>query len=39
MKVWVVIFLCLNVVAVFMELALGYSTKEFLIVYISFISQ
>ena len=38
MKVWVVIFLCLIVKAVCMELALGYPIKDFLIAYHSFIS-
>ena len=39
MKVWVVIFVCLNVKAVSMELAPGYSTKDFLLAYSSHVSQ
>ena len=33
MKVWVVIFLCLNTKAVSMEISAGYSTKDFLLAY------
>ena len=39
MKVWVVIFLCLNSKAVSMELAPGYSTEDFLTAYSAHISQ
>ena len=39
MKVWVVIFLCLNVKAVSMELAPGYSTSDFLLAFSSHVSQ
>ena len=33
MKVWIVIFLCLNTKAVSMEVAAGYSTDDFLVAY------
>ena len=39
MKVWVVIFLCLNTKAVSMELAPGYSTRNFLCAYNTYTSQ
>ena len=39
MKVWVVIFLCLNSKAVAMELAPGYSTEDFLVAYSAHVSQ
>ena len=39
MKVWVVIFVCVNVKAVSMELAPGYSTNDFLLAYSSHASQ
>ena len=39
MKVWVVIFVCLNVKAVSMELAPGYSTSDFLLAFSSHVSQ
>ena len=39
MKVWVVIFLCLNSKAVSMELAPGYSTEDFLVAYSAHTSQ
>ena len=39
MKVWIVIFLCLNVKAVCMEVAPGYSTSDFLLAYHSHVSQ
>ena len=38
MKVWVVLFLCLNTKGVSMELAPGYSTKDFLLAYMSHVS-
>ena len=38
MKVWVVIFLCLNTKAISMELSPGYSTDDFLIAYSSHVS-
>ena len=37
MKVWVVLFLCLNTKAISMELAPGYSTDDFLVAYNSHI--
>ena len=39
MKVWVVIFICLNTKAVSMELAPGYSTNDFMLAYSSYVSQ
>ena len=39
MKVWIVILLCLNTKAVSMELAPGYSTKDFLLAYHTHVSQ
>ena len=39
MKVWVVLFLCLNVKAISMELAPGYSTADFLLAYAAHVSQ
>ena len=39
MKVWVVLFLCLNVKAISMELAPGYSTDDFLLAYSAHVSQ
>ena len=39
MEVWVVIFLCLNVKAVSMELVPGYSTSDFLLAYSSHVTQ
>ena len=39
MKVWVVIFVCLNTKAVSMELAPGYSTNDFMLAYSSYVSQ
>ena len=39
MKVWVVIFLCLNTKAVSIELAPGYSTSDFLLAYSTYVSQ
>ena len=39
MKVWVVIFVCLNVKAISMELAPGYSTEDFLLAYSAHVSQ
>ena len=39
MKVWVVIFVCLNVKAISMELAPGYSTADFLLAYSAHVSQ
>ena len=39
MKVWVVLFLCLNTKAISMELAPGYSTVHFLLAYVAHISQ
>ena len=39
MKVWVVIFVCLNTKAVFMELASGYSTNDFMLAHSSYVSQ
>ena len=39
MKVWVVIFLCLNVKAVSMALVPGYSTSDVLLAYSSHVSQ
>ena len=38
-KVWVVIFVCLNTKAVSMELAPGYSTNDFMLAYSSYVSQ
>ena len=39
MKVWIMIFLCLNIKAVCMEVAPGYSTQDFLLAYHSHVSQ
>ena len=39
MKVWVVLFVCLNVKAVSMELSPGYSTADFLLAYDAHVSQ
>ena len=39
MIVWVVLFVCLNVKAISMELAPGYSTEDFLLAYSAHISQ
>ena len=39
MKVWIVLFLCLNTKAISIELAPGYSTKDFLLAYTCHISQ
>ena len=39
MKVWIVIFVCLNCKAVSMELAPGYSTNDFLLAYSTYVSQ
>ena len=39
MKVWVVLFLCLNTKAVTMELAPGYSTEDFLLAYETYVNQ
>ena len=39
MKVWVVLFVCLNVKAISMELAPGYSTNDFLLAFSSHASQ
>ena len=39
MKVWVVILLCLNTKAASMELAPGYSTKDFLLAYMCHVNQ
>ena len=38
LKVWVVLFLCLNTKALSMELAPGYSTHDFLIAYSAYVS-
>ena len=39
MKVWVVLFLCLNTKAINIELAPGYSTKDFLLAYMCHTNQ
>ena len=39
MKVWVVLFVCLNAKAISMELAPGYSTDDFLLAYSAHVSQ
>ena len=38
-KVWVVLFVCLNLKAISMELATGYSTNDFLLAFSSHTSQ
>ena len=39
MKVWVVILLCLNIKAISMELTPGYSTEDFMLAYVSHVSE
>ena len=39
MKVWVVLFLCLNTKAISIELAPGYSTNDFLLAYMCHVNQ
>ena len=39
MKVWVVIFICLNTKAVSMDLAPGYSANDFISAYSSYVTQ